>query len=197
MLIQSPSGVKSMRKQMIISVMSKDRPGIIADITGAIYQLGGDVADLNQTVLCGYLTMILSVSFTPEVTKEDLLASISHIKTSSRFEVSIKELDPKQQDKVPGPPEETYILTVQGPNKTGIVHGVSLFCYNHNINIFDLATTLRNDQYTMALQLDLKHCNTSLATLQQELEDYSKQSGLTILMQHNDIFQVTNEVTLH
>ncbi len=83
-----------MRKQMIISVMSKDRPGIIADITGAIYQLGGDVADLNQTVLCGYLTMILSASFDPEVTKEDLLASISHIKTSCKFEVSIKELSP-------------------------------------------------------------------------------------------------------
>jgi predicted amino acid-binding ACT domain protein len=80
-----------MQKHMIISVMSKDRPGIIASITGAIYRLGGDVADLNQTVLCGYLTMILSASFDPEVTREDLLAAISHIKTDCRFEVSIKE----------------------------------------------------------------------------------------------------------
>ena len=186
-----------MMKQMIISVMSKDRPGIISDITGAIYQLGGDVADLNQTVLCGYLTMILSASFDPEVTKEDLLASISHIKTSSKFEVSIKELDPDQEEEDIGPPEETYILTVQGPNKAGIVHGISLFCYDHNINIFDLATTLENDQYTMALQLDLKHCTSPLEKLQQKLEEYSQQSGLTIMMQHNDIFQVTNEVTLH
>jgi glycine cleavage system transcriptional repressor len=186
-----------MRKQMIISVMSKDRPGIISDITGAIYKLGGDVADLNQTVLCGYLTMILSASFDPEVTKEDLLAAISHIKTSCKFEVSIKELDPNREEEDMGPPDETYILTVQGPNKTGIVHGISLFCYNHNINIFDLATTLQNDQYTMALQLDLKHCITSLETLQQELEEYSQQSGLTIMMQHNDIFQVTNEIALH
>lgn len=186
-----------MSKQMIISVMSKDRPGIIADITGAIYQLGGDVADLNQTVLCGYLTMILSASFPPEVTKEDLLAAISHIKTSCKFEVSIKELTADQQEEEMGPPEETYILTVQGPNKSGIVHGISRFCYNHNINIFDLATTLRNNQYTMALQLDLKHCTASLTTLQQELEEYSQQSGLTIMMQHNDIFQVTNEITLH
>jgi glycine cleavage system transcriptional repressor len=186
-----------MRKQMIISVMSKDRPGIIADITGAIYQLGGDVADLNQTVLCGYLTMILSVSFEPDVTKEDLLAAISHIKTGCKFEVSIKELDAGQLDEEMRPPEETYILTVQGPNKSGIVHGISLFCFNHNINILDLATTLRNDQYTMALQLDLRHCISSLDTLQHELEAYSQQSGLSILMQHNDIFQVTNEVGLH
>ena len=70
-----------MKKQMIISVMSKDRPGIIASITGAIYKLEGDVSDLNQSVLCNYLNMILSVSFNESVNKEDLIAEISHIKT--------------------------------------------------------------------------------------------------------------------
>ncbi len=184
-----------MTKQMIISVMSKDRPGIIADITGAIYRLGGDVADLNQTVLCGYLTMILSVSFEPEVTREDVLAAISHIKTECKFEVSIKEVahDPEVCDH----PAETYILTVQGPNKAGIVHGISQFCFDHNINILDLATTLKNDQYTMALQLDLTRSTSSVETLQKELEEYSRQSNLTVMIQHNDIFQVTNEVSLH
>ena len=185
-----------MRKQMIISVMSKDRPGIIASITGAIYRLGGDVADLNQTVLCGYLTMILSVSFEPEVTKEDVLAAISHIKTDCKFEVSIKEVAHDPEETEIDPPE-TYILTVQGPNKAGIVHGISQFCFEHNINILDLATTLKNDQYTMALQLDLTRSASSVETLQKELEEYSRQSNLTVMIQHNDIFQVTNEVSLH
>jgi len=186
-----------MTKRMIVSVMSKDRPGIIANVTGAIYRLGGDVADLNQTVLCGYLTMILSVSFEPDVTKEDLIAAFSHIKTDCKFEVSIKELDPAGDDAAVTLPDETYILTVQGPNKAGIVHGVSQFCFEHNINILDLVTTLKNNQYTMALQLDLSHCICGIETLQQELEDHSRESNLSITLQHNDIFQVTNEVTLH
>lgn len=186
-----------MRKQMIISVMSKDRPGIIASVTGAIYRLGGDVADLNQTVLCGYLTMILSASFEPEVTKEDLLAAISHIKTDCKFEVSIKEITQTPEETAGQLPAETYILTVQGPNKAGIVHGISQFCFEHNINILDLATTLKNDQYTMALQLDLTRSVSSVETLQKELEEYSQQSNLTVMIQHNDIFQVTHEVSLH
>lgn len=185
-----------MRKQMIISVMSKDRPGIIASITGAIYRLGGDVADLNQTVLAGYLTMILSASFEPEVTREDVMAAISHIKTDCKFEVSIKEIADNPAGKE-SEPAETYILTVQGPNKAGIVHGISQFCFEHNINILDLATTLKNDQYTMALQLDLSRSISSVERLQQELEEYSRQSNLTVMIQHNDIFQVTNEVSLH
>ncbi len=186
-----------MNKQMIISVMSKDRPGIIASITGAIYRLGGDVADLNQTVLCGYLTMILNASFGPNVTKEDLLAAISHIETNCKFEVSIKEVNEETMEDILPTPQETYILTVQGPNKAGIVHGVSQFCFDHNINILDLATTLIDDQYTMALQLDLTRCNISLSRLQQGLEEYAADNNINVTMQHNDIFQVTNEVALH
>ncbi|MBW1635450.1 MAG: hypothetical protein JRJ68_04160 [Deltaproteobacteria bacterium] len=184
-----------MKKQMIISVMSKDRPGIIASITGAIYKLEGDVSDLNQSVLCNYLNMILSVSFNENVNKEDLIAEISHIKTECKFEVSIKEID-QGGEKIP-PPEETYIMTVHGPNRTGLVYGISQFCADHTINILDLATTLKGNRFSMVLQLDLQNCPSPIETVQSALEDYSEQSGQTITMQHNDIFQVTNEVTLH
>jgi len=186
-----------MKKQMIISVMSKDRPGIIAGITGAIYKLGGDLGGLNQSVLCGYLNMILAATFEATVTKEDVLAAISHVKTECRFEVSIKELSEGQAKDAEATPDETYILTVQGPNKAGIVHGISHFCYEHDINIIGLVTTLQNNQYTMALQLDLDRCSSSLDKLQKKLSDYSRENNLTILMQHNDIFEATNEVTLH
>lgn len=183
-----------MKKHMIISVMSKDRPGIIADITGVIFKLGGDLADLNQTVLCGYLTMILSASFDTEVTREDVVAAVSHIKSPCKFEVSIKETGeaPPSDD----PPTETYILTVQGPNRAGIVHGISSFCFAHNINITDLATTLKNNLYTMALQLDLRGCDISLDLLRKDLADYAAASDLTMVIQHNDIFAATHEVSL-
>jgi glycine cleavage system transcriptional repressor len=49
----------------------------------------------------------------------------------------------------------------------------------------------------MALQLDLTRSTSSIETLQKELEDYSRQSNLTVMIQHNDIFQVTNEISLH
>lgn len=185
-----------MKRQMIISVMSKDRPGIIADITGAIYQLDGDLADLNQSVLCGYLNMILIATFDIEVTPEDVLAKISHIKTPVKFEVAIKVMDtPIDVCHFPLP-AETYIMTAQGKNKSGLVYSVSQFCYSHNINIRDLATTLRDDQYTMMLQLDLSQID-SLDKVQEDLAEFARTTGLKVMMQHNDIFQATHEVTLH
>lgn len=185
-----------MKKQMIISIMCKDRPGIIANITGAIYQLEGDLADLNQSVLCGYLNMILIATFDHEVTAEDVLAKVSHIKSPDKFEVSIKVMDEPIDVCYYPLPSESYIMTARGKNKSGLVYSVSQFCYEHNINIRDLATTLRDDQYTMILQLDLSGVE-SLKTVQEDLVEFSQSTGLTVMMQHNDIFQATHEVTLH
>jgi glycine cleavage system transcriptional repressor len=63
-----------MEKQMVLAVLTKDRPGVIADITGAIFRLQGDLADLKPSVLWGYLTMILIVNFPANVTKAKLAA---------------------------------------------------------------------------------------------------------------------------
>lgn len=185
-----------MNKQMIISVMCKDRPGVIADITGAIYKLDGDLADLNQSVLCNYLTMILIASFSAEVTPEDVLAQISHIQSPDKFEVSIKVMNEPIDVCYYPLPSETYIMTVHGKNRSGLVYSVSNFCYSLNINIRDLATTLREGQYTMILQLDLSQVE-SVAKVQDEIVGFSKETGLKVMMQHNDIFKATHEVTLH
>ncbi len=184
-----------MKKQMVISVMSKDRPGIIADVTGAIFELDGDLADLNQSILCGYLTMTLIATFGTEVTPEDVIAKLSHIKSETKFDATIKVMDTPLEIAKTKMPEKTYIVTAQGKNKSGLVYGISSFCYRHNINILDLSTTLESDQYTMILQLDLSK-SESIQKIREDLHEYAKETGLHIMMQHNDIFRVTQEVAM-
>ena len=40
-----------MHQHYVISVVSRDRIGIVADVSGALAALGGDIADLRQSVL--------------------------------------------------------------------------------------------------------------------------------------------------
>lgn len=189
-----------MSKQMVMSVMSKDRPGIVADITGVIYQLQGDLADLNQSVLCNYFTMILIATFDDTVTPEDVVAGFSHIQSETKLEVVVKEIEQPMEIAKPKKAEEIYVLTAQGQNKSGLVHRIGLFCYQHGINILDLATTLHGDQYTMILQLDLSHVDSGTAgaidAIRTSLTRYAEESGLTVVLQHEDIFKATSEITL-
>ena len=45
----------------IVTVIGKDRVGIIADVTALLAQYGVNVLDISQTVLQGYFTMIMLV----------------------------------------------------------------------------------------------------------------------------------------
>ncbi|MCF7849624.1 MAG: hypothetical protein K9M45_12300, partial [Kiritimatiellales bacterium] len=60
------------RQIMVIAVMSQDRPGIVAEVTEGISGLGGNLADLRESVLCGYFTMLLVAGFPPEVSLEQV-----------------------------------------------------------------------------------------------------------------------------
>lgn len=173
--------------------MSRDRTGIVADITGAIYELGGDLADLNQSTLGGYLTMILFAAFDAPVTPDMLTDKIAEIDSPTRLDVVVREVvDPVAQDssELPG---RTYIMTTQGVNRKGIVYGISSFCFENDINIMDLATAIKDDTYTMVLQLDLSAV-ASIAEVRRKLQKYADKNELQVVLQHHDLFKVTNEI---
>jgi len=184
---------KAMKKQLVISVMSKDRPGIIAEITGVVLDLGGDLADLNQSVLGGYFNMILIAEFTGKVTAEDVFAGFSHIKSESKIESSIKEIDLASEAEKKNIPHETFIVTAQAINRKGLVKTMGDFFYVRNINVLDLATTREKDNYTMIFQVDLSQVSP-LKDLRLDLQKLGEKEGLDLVLQHNDIFQATHEV---
>lgn len=182
-----------MSRQMIISVMSKDRTGIVADITGAIYQLGGDLADLNQSTLGGYLTMLIFATFDDDITPAMLLDKVDAIDSPTTLDVVARVISEPPDPALSELPQKTYIMTTQGPNRKGLVYAVSSFCFEHDINILDLATTIKGDTYTMVLQLDLSRVK-SIVAVRGALEIFAREQGLQIVMQHHDLFKVTNEI---
>lgn len=45
----------------IITVLSTDREGIIAQVSGKLYEHGVNILDISQTVLSNYFTMVMLV----------------------------------------------------------------------------------------------------------------------------------------
>jgi glycine cleavage system transcriptional repressor len=185
-----------MPKQLVISVMAKDRPGIVADVTGAISDFKGNLADLSQTTLCGYFTMILVASFPDKTSMEKLREALSEKggngKPEGSFEIGIKETKVLKREES-SPSESMYILTADGEDQIGLVAKVSAFCREHKINILDLSTRAENERYTMILLLDMSSVK-SLSGIRKELGEFSLKTGLNTELQHRDIFVVTNEI---
>jgi glycine cleavage system transcriptional repressor len=181
--------------QYAISVLCKDRIGLVADITGAIAALGGNIADLRQSVLRGYFTMILLARFPagadPESVRQRIVAAGRNGPTE--LAVTVRAAD----DALPAEPQSaddhTYLLTARGPDRVGFVASVSAFCADHALNILDLSTAVAGGQYVMMLLVDVRNV-ADLDRLRQRLRAFGQAAGLEAMLQHEAIFRATNEV---
>jgi glycine cleavage system transcriptional repressor len=173
---------------MVIAVMDRDRPGIVAEVTEAISAMGGNLADLSQTVLHGYFTMILAAIFPSVLSARQIEQALSKGIAARVFVLEAECLPPET-----GSSEHVYVLSAIGRNRVGLVAQVSRFCFDRGVNILDLTSHAEDDQYTMMLQIDLSNIE-NVERFERDLYEFGKVSGLHLALQHNDIFRATNEI---
>jgi len=184
-----------MANQMVISVMSKDRPGIISDVTGVIYSLNGNLADLKQSVLSGYFTMILIAAFEEEITSDELAEKISSVKSVTGLEVVVKDFDGSVNPEPASDQNGIYVITAQGINQTGLVARIGKLCFEYGVNILDFDTVLSEGRYSMILYVDLSGTE-SVEDIYSAVDHFGEETGLNVVMQHSDIFKATSEIEL-
>lgn len=174
--------------QYMISILSRDNVGIVSDVAQAIGALNGDIADLRESVLRGYFTMILLVEFEEAISAETIQAALQ----SDDRHISIQPVSdlPDQTDAMP---DAQYVLTASGPDRIGFVATVTNFCTQQRINILDISTTRADGDYVMILELDLTQA-ASLVDIRYQLQRFAQQNGIRTVLQHQDIFKATNEI---
>jgi glycine cleavage system transcriptional repressor len=182
-----------MSKTFVISVMAKDRVGIVADVTTAIRNLGGNLADMSQTVLRGHFTMILIGSFPDEVTAAAVRAALKTVEGETTFEVGVHEAAEEPPAEEAAIAENQYVLTAVGPDRTGLVSAVTEYLRQKEINIRDLSTCVEDGVYTMILLLDLP-VGTNVARLKHSLQVAMEDVALSVELRHHALFRHTNEI---
>lgn len=182
-----------MSKQYVISIMTSDRVGIVADVTTAIMELNGNLADLSQTVLRGYFTMIVIASFPDTVDPDRIRAALHAIDNTDPFEVGIKTPNVPLEEELREYGKDHYVLTAVGPDEIGLVAAVSTYLRNHGINIDDLTTRVDDGRYTMILSIELTS-GTDIASFKTDMTAAMRDIGVTVELQHHNIFRALNEV---
>jgi glycine cleavage system transcriptional repressor len=182
-----------MPTQYVISVMAQDRVGIVADVTTAIQGLNGNLADMSQTVLRGYFTMILIASFPQGVGPADIRAALKAAAGESTFEIGLACPGRELPAESPAPRENQYVLTAVGPDRIGLVAAVSGYLREKGINIADLSTTVDNGVYTMMMLVELP-ASADVAKIKHGLQIAMEEVALNVELQHHAIFRMTNEI---
>ena len=183
-----------MAKRYIITLMAANRVGILAAVTTAFDDLGGDLQEVSQTVMQKFFTIILAAEFPDERGPRVIVEHIRDVCRPFGVDVNLKDpaLEELQADSAEG--NERHFLTVEGRDKRGIMRQLSARLAEDEIDITDLYAIHRDSDgsFVMVMELAVPMGVDSLA-LQSDLENLGQSTGLSATLQHENIFSATND----
>ena len=86
------------------------------------------------------------------------------------------------------------VVTVTGTDKRGIIAKVSGFLAERDVNIEDISQTILGDKFAMIMIVDISDSGKKIAELVKECEEMGKSIGMSVRLQHEDIFYAMHNV---
>ena len=138
-----------MTQSLAVTVLGHDRPGIIADVTGVLAELGGNLEDSSMTLLRGHFawTLVVAVDAAPG----DVAERLARL-TAEGLVVSVLPVPDESQAAVAG---ALWVLSVHGADRPGIVSGLTGVVATAGGNITDLTTRLGSGLYVLVAEVAL------------------------------------------
>jgi glycine cleavage system transcriptional repressor len=137
-------------RQIWLTAIGRDRPGIVARIARVLLDHGLNIEDSQMRILGGRFSMMLLLrgDAREDALIKDLLAAGRELGLDYIYVHPIEAADVQAA-------EPTHVLTVYGADHPGIVASVATALAERGVNITDLQTRLAGDVYVMFLEIVL------------------------------------------
>jgi glycine cleavage system transcriptional repressor len=164
---------------LAVTVLGHDRPGIIAEVTGALAGLGGNLEDSSMTLLRGHFawTLVVRTAAGPPAVRD----ALAHL-AEQGLVVSVLALP---DEPVAAPPGSAYLLSVHGGDRPGIVSGLTAVVASHGGNVTGLTTRLGAELYVLVADVDLP-AGTDVERLRAELVAVAAELGVGATLQPHE-----------
>lgn len=86
------------------------------------------------------------------------------------------------------------IISVIGVDQRGIIAEVSTLLADKKVNILDINQTILDEYFTMTMLVDLESLEIPLEELKKELKVKGENLGVSIKLQHEDIFRSMHRI---
>lgn len=159
-----------------ITVIGHDRPGIIAQTTGALADLGLNIEDSTMTLLRGHFAMMLICA--GDRAAEVIESGLAELTRDGSLTVSVREVPEEPQPAALG---STYVLTVHGGDRAGIVSTLAGEVAGAGGNITDLTTRLSGELYVLVAEVDLPS-DCDVAALEASLDRAGEELGVGVTL---------------
>jgi len=151
---------------LAITVVGHDRPGIIAQAAEVLSHCGMNLEDSSMTLLRGHFAMTLICA--GDADSAEVEAALEPLVNGS-LDVTVREV-PEEPD-LP-PLGSSYLVTVHGADRLGIVARLAGVIAEAGGNITDLSTRLSGALYVLVAEVDLPR-SADVVALQARLSTFA------------------------
>ena len=86
------------------------------------------------------------------------------------------------------------VITVTGKDSVGIIAKVATICSEYNANIVDVTQSILDEYFAMIMLVDMSEATEELSVIAQACTELGKQIGMSIYLQHEDIFNAMHTI---
>ena len=186
-----------MNEWVAISVIGRDRPGIVAGTSRVLYRHQYNIEDLSQTTLRGQFAMILIASTSQEGTLTGLKRGLEELAKDLSLEINLRKIKPEELTPFSSGETEPFILTVRGEDRPGLVYGIAEVLAERGINITNLdakvARVGQQLEYIQLFEVDIPK-RLDFGFIQEKLKERGQEMGVAVDLQHREIFRAINRI---
>jgi len=157
-----------------VTAVGADRPGIVAALTGALYELDCNLEDVSSTILRGTFAVTLVVRAAEGLESGGLSRRVDEAVGALGVSVSVREVDSQESRG-----EATDVLIVYGSDRPGIVARVTRLLAERGANITDLSCRLTGAVYSMVAEVTLPD-EVDRAALAEEIRGVGRDLGVDV-----------------
>lgn len=140
-------------RELAITAVGRDRPGIVAGLTAALLPLGANLHDCRAALLRGSFAMVMAVEVPDAVDAAAARTAIAPAAEALGLEVWVGVATGAEHT----PGGERCVISVYGADHPGIVHATSSALAALGINILDLSSRVVGDPpvYVLGIEAEL------------------------------------------
>lgn len=183
-------------QKVIISIVGPDRSGIIAAVSRVLFEQNCNIENVSQSTL-QYVFAGIFIASTPEdLTVEFLHKNLDVEMAPLGLDVHITVLEPAAVP-ISTSSDEAYIITTKGPDRKGLVAGISEVIARFEGNITNLQAVFKGGDdpgdNIMIYEVDVPP-KIDQQALYSELKKRADELELEIDIQHRNIFEAIHRI---
>ncbi len=187
---------KNKGKKVVISVLGTDKPGIVARVSRHLFEKGCNIEDVNQTILQTEFAAIFIVSIPDDLDTRDIRSLLQDGLDHLGLHVLVKEMVTDERY-ASGVETEPFVVTTIGPDRLGLVAGITEVMADFSVNITNLRAAFRGGEdpsrNIMIYEVDIP-ADVDQKRFRESLGKRAAELGIELNLQHRRIFEEINRI---